>query len=210
MILECAQNGVPTPDTAFDTVAKGVLNTAVGGIIFISAGQYNEAVAIDRDVTLIGFGQVLIASATIGGNARLGSSTVNVQIQTVNITQIGGTRSRPTDAVLLSINALGYATASTINLSGDPNGATNQAKAGDFDTGMDLYRRVKLVGTLSGANRTIVGANPAPSGNIRYTSLIAGQPAPVSLTFRNGINLSSTRPPAPVPPTSGVYALPTY
>ena len=204
------QQGVATPDTVFDTVAKGVLNTAVGRIILISAGQYNEAVAIDRDVTLIGFGQVLIASATIGGNARLGSSTVNVQVQTVNINQIGGSRSRPTDAVLLSINALGYSTASTITLKGDPNGATNQAKAGDFDSGMDLYRRVKLVGTLEGANRTIVGANPAPSGNVRYTSLIAGQPAPVNLTFRNGINLSSTRPPAPVPPTTGVYALPTY
>ncbi len=201
---------VVTPGSEFNTVTKGLVNTAVGNIILIGSGSYNESIVINQNVTLIGFGQVIIATATINGNARLGSSTVNVQVQTVNINQIGGTLSRPTDAVLISINALGYATASTINFSGDPNGVTAQAQAGQFTTGINMYRRVKLVGTLVGANKTTIGASPAPSGNIRYTSLIAGQPAPVNVTFTNGINLSSTKPPAPVPPASGVYQLPSY
>jgi len=201
---------VVTPGSAFNTVGLGLSATAPGNIIFIGSGSYNESVNINQNVTLIGFGQVLIATATIGGNARLGSSTVNVQVQTVNLSQVGGTNSRPTDAVLISINALGYGTASTINFFGDPNSGTDQGKAGNFTTGINLYRRVLLVGTASGASRTQIGNTTVPSGNIRYTSLIAGQPAPQNIIFRNGINLSSTRPTAPVPPTNGIYQLPNY
>ena len=104
----------------FNTVTLGLANTPTQGIIFIGAANYNESISITKDVTLIGFGSVVISQATIGGNARLGSSTVNVQVATVNMNQVGGTRSRPTDAILISLAATTWNGAGTANFAGDP------------------------------------------------------------------------------------------
>ena len=194
--------------TNYATVALGLANTPLAGVLFIGAGNYSETIIINQDVALVGFGSVVINTVTINGNARLGSTTVNVQAVTVNMNQNGGTRSRPTDAVLIALNALNYTTATSINFSGNSAGSTNALKAGVYTTGLDLYRRTKLFGTqIAGtpAARTNITAR-----SVRYSSLSSGAPAPTNLLFSGGLTTSSVTPPAPVPPANGVYQLPTY
>ena len=194
--------------TDYATVALGLANTPLGGVLFIGGGNYGETVTINQDVALVGFGSVIINAVTINGNARLGSTTVNVQAVTVNMNQNGGTRSRPTDAVLIALNALNYTTATSINFSGNSAGSTNALKAGVYTTGLDLYRRTKLFGTqIAGtpAARTNITAR-----SVRYSSLSSGAPAPTNLQFSGGLTTSSVTPPAPVPPANGIYQLPTY
>lgn len=198
----------------FNTVTLGLANTPTQGIIFIGSANYNESISITKDVTLIGFGSVVINQATIGGDARLGSSTVNVQVKTVNMNQVGGVRSRPTDAILIALAATNWTAAGTVNFTGDPAGATNQLKSGNYTTSLNLYRRAILVGTLAGPTgsqtRTIIGNPLVGPGVFRYTSLINGSINPVNITFRGGSNSVSAQPPAPVTPADGVYQLPTY
>ena len=194
---------------AFNTVTLGLANTALGDIIFIGNGNYNENISITKDVSLVGFGSVLINQATIGGNARLGSTTVNVQVAIVNMNQIGGTRSRPTDAILISLAATNWTSAGTANFAGDPAAATNQLKSGEYQSVLNLYRRVKLVGTQTSGVNTKIGVAGVP-GVIRYTSLINGQVNPRFITFVGGVQNVALSPPAPTPPSNGVYNLPTY
>ena len=190
--------------TEYATVALGLANTPLAGVLFIGAGTYNESVTINQNVALVGFGSVIINAVTINGNARLGSTTVNVQAKTVNMNQNGGTNSRPTDAVLIALNALNYTTVTQINFSGDLTGTTTASRAGVYSLGLNLYRRVKLVGTQLGSVRTTIQGQL-----IRYSTLISGAPSPTNLQFV-GSTLSTNAPPAPVPPSNGVYQLPTY
>lgn len=201
---------VVTTASGFNTVSLGLANTAVKDVIFIGGGNYNESISITKDVSLVGFGSVVIKQATISGNARLGSTTVNVQVSTVNMNQDGGTRSRPTDAILISLAATNWATAGTVNYSGDPAGLTNAQKSGVFAYQADAYRRVKLVGTNTAGTRTSIGDPLSPPGIVRYTSLISGQVAPVNITFVGGVLNKAVTPPAPITPADGVYQLPTY
>jgi len=157
---------------------------------------------------LVGFGSVVINQATIGGNARLGSTTVNVQVTTVNMNQIGGTRSRPTDAILISLAATTWNGAGTANFAGDPSAATNQLKSGEYQSVLNLYRRVKLVGTQTSGVNTKIGVPGV--GIIRYTSLFNGFVNPRFITFVGGVQNAAITPPAPTPPSDGVYNLPTY
>lgn len=201
---------VVTTASGFNTVSLGLANTAVKDIIFIGGGNYNESVSITKDVSLVGFGSVVINQATISGNARLGSTTVNVQVATVNMNQVGGTRSRPTDAILISIAATNWTTAGTVNFSGDPAGLTNAQKSGVFPYQADAYRRVKLVGTNTAGTRTSIGDPLSPPGIVRYTSLLTGQVLPTNITFVGGSLVKAVAPPAPITPADGVYQLPTY
>ncbi len=194
---------------AFNTVTKGLANTALGDIIFIGNGNYNENIPITKDVSLVGFGSVVISQATIGGNARLGSTTVNVQVGTVNMNQIGGTRSRPTDAILISLAATNWNAAGAAFFAGDPTAATNQLKSGEYQSVLNLYRRVKLFGTKTSGVNTKIGV-AGVAGVIRYTSLINGQVNPSSITFVGGGQTAAISPPAPTPPSDNVYNLPTY
>lgn len=191
--------------TNYATVALGLANTPLGGVLFIGSGNYSETVAINQNVALVGFGSVIINAVTINGNARLGSTTVNVQASMVNMNQNGGTQSRPTDAVLISLNALTYLVASTINFSGNSVGSTPASRAGVYSTALDLYRRVKLVGTQDTNVKTNMTAQVT-----RYSSLISSATAPVKINFSGGSTTSSNAPPAPVTPSTGVYQLPTY
>ena len=201
---------VVTTASGFNTVSLGLANTAAKDIIFIGGGNYNESISITKDVSLVGFGSVVINQATISGNARLGSTTVNVQVSTVNMNQVGGTRSRPTDAILISIAATNWAAAGTINFSGDPAGLTNAQKSGVFAYQADAYRRVKLVGTNTAGTRTSIGDPLTPPGIVRYTSLLTGQALPTNITFVGGSLVKAVTPPAPITPADGVYQLPTY
>ena len=195
--------------TNYATVALGLANTPMAGVLFIGSGNYNENVTITQNVALVGFGSVIINAVTINGNARLGSTTVNVQAKIVNMNQNGGTQSRPTDAVLISVNALNYnvgTLVTQINFSGDSTGTTAASRAGVYSTALNLYRRVKLVGTLDTLVKTKMTAQV-----IRYSSLISNNaPAPLNITFAGGSTTSSATPPAPVTPLTGVYQLPTY
>lgn len=196
---------VVTIGSSFNTVALGLANAPVGGVVFIGSGSYNENISINQNVSLVGFGNVIINQATIGGNARLGSTTVNVQVKTVFINQIGGTQSRPTDATLISVAATSFANATTVTYSGDPAGATNALKAGVFSTGANLYRRIIQVGSPVGGTKTALGA-----GTTLYTPITAGQVLPTGLTFTGGVTLKSFAPTVPTPPSDGVYQLPSY
>ena len=194
--------------TNYTTVALGLANTPLGGVLFIGSGNYSETVTITQNVALVGFGSVIINAVTINGNARLGSTTVNVQAKIVNMNQNGGTQSRPTDAVLISVNALNYNTGTLvtqINFSGDSTGTTAASRAGVYSTALNLYRRVKLVGTLDTLVKTKMTAQVT-----RYSSLVSGSIAPVNINFAGGSTTSSATPPAPVTPSNGVYQLPTY
>ena len=158
---------------------------------------------------MVGFGSVVISQATFGGNARLGSTTVNVQVGTVNMNQIGGTRSRPTDAILISLAATNWNAAGAAFFAGDPTAATNQLKSGEYQSVLNLYRRVKLFGTKTSGVNTKIGV-AGVAGVIRYTSLINGQVNPSSITFVGGGQTAAISPPAPTPPSDNVYNLPTY
>ncbi len=198
---------VVVPITDYGTVAIGLANTPLGGVLFIGAANYAESIIINQDVSLVGFGSVIIQTVTINGNARLGSTTVNVQATTVKMNQNGGTRSRPTDAVLIALNALNYNSASVINFRGNDSSLIKQEQAGIYFT-LDRYRRVKLFGTQISVTPNVRTSITVPFLN--YTTLLSGKPPNTFIQTLGSPTLSSASPPAPRPPSSGVYELPTY